>query len=797
MMIEALFATVRILQPVVFGLLATASVVTWRRRRGEPAAWLAVTFALLAALVVIFEVLPGSSGNPVVEWTRKSALAALALFPYLLYRFFASFEGTSRALHVGALALSAAVAAGALLIPVSAFDRQPRALEVQLWIYLLMLQWLVLSAIVVVGLWKAGRRQPKVARRRMQMLSIGPILLTAALFLAGLSDTSADTATPLDLTIQTFALLAAPFFFMGFAPPYLLRAAWRRTEEPAIREAELALMTAESWEEIAEKVLPHVARLLGANVSLLTDPQGRLIGTHGIPEEEAKEVAARLAGAGHYAATKTEKQVLAQKIISGWLAQHLTSGLLAVKASPFAPFFGSDEMLELRGMSTVIELALQRVKLLERERRRADNLDRLHRALRAVTATPELSPTLKSIAESAREAVGAKFVTLMFREDDHLSLAAISGVEIESPSLFTERSSEALASPHSPISEVLQTGRSVIIDDVDKLDASLTPWTSSLRARHDFGSLVVVPLHSAEKPIGVLTVHFASAGEVPDEDVSLLIAYAERASILIARTLAYHQEKEAAERLRQADQLKSEFMATVSHELRTPLTAVQGFVDTILKHWDRMHDSKRREFLTIASTNASELNRLIEQLLDFSRLERGPAEIEPHPHRLADEVVRIVETMGPLLEKHRIGIDVPLDLWVLADRQALRHILSNLLTNAVKFAPEASKIRISAASRPPEAVVSVSNEGPEIPEDEHQRIFESFYQVDRDPAGRSGAGLGLSIVRRYVEMHGGRAWVESAPGDTVKFLFTLPVAERKAARVTQPSERAAGEAPPR
>jgi phosphoserine phosphatase RsbU/P len=241
-------------------------------------------------------------------------------------------------------------------------------------------------------------------------------------------------------------------------------------------------------------------------------------------------------------------------------------------------------------------------------------------------------------------------------------------------------------------------------------------------------------------------------------------------------TLASKHEHAVAAKLAQADQQKSEFLALVSHELRTPLTAVKGFVDTVLLHWDRLPDERRHELLTRASSNADELGRLVSQLMEFGRTESGPIELAPDELDVAAAVDIALLGIAPVVAGHRVEVDVPDGLAVEADADAFNHVLVNLLTNAVKFSPAGSRVKIGARRAGDEVVVSVTDEGAGIAPDEQELIFDRFYQSRNGDHAR-GTGIGLTIAQRFTAQHGGRMWVESELGRGATFSFTMPAAE--------------------
>jgi signal transduction histidine kinase len=241
-------------------------------------------------------------------------------------------------------------------------------------------------------------------------------------------------------------------------------------------------------------------------------------------------------------------------------------------------------------------------------------------------------------------------------------------------------------------------------------------------------------------------------------------------------------ERENAERLAAASRQKSDFLALVSHELRTPLTAVKGFLDTVLVHWDRLPEEQRRELLARVSNNADELARLTNQLTQFARSDTGPVEVVPIELDVRTEVYSALRDLAPVVAQHRVEVDIPEHLHVLADRDGFGHVLVNLLTNAVKFSPPGSRVLVRAYSEDDEAVVYVEDEGPGISAAEQARVFDRFYQ-SRDALSQRGTGIGLTIAQRFTELHGGYIWVESEPGQGSTFAFTMPRAKRSPAKV--------------
>jgi signal transduction histidine kinase len=230
------------------------------------------------------------------------------------------------------------------------------------------------------------------------------------------------------------------------------------------------------------------------------------------------------------------------------------------------------------------------------------------------------------------------------------------------------------------------------------------------------------------------------------------------------------------DRLRELDQLKDEFLSTVSHELRTPLTVILGLAE-VLRGPAAAEREDRTELLERIFTNASDMRRMVEQLLDYSRLEAGKVTLEIRPLPLRDAILRCVDHAHGILGARRSAVDVPEGTKVQADEHGFERILSNLLTNAAAYSPEHSTVRVTATAENGIATISVQDEGVGIPAAEQSRIFERFYRGSQRSRGR-GTGVGLAVVCRYVELLGGGVSVESELGRGSTFAFTLPLAAR-------------------
>jgi PAS domain S-box-containing protein len=230
-------------------------------------------------------------------------------------------------------------------------------------------------------------------------------------------------------------------------------------------------------------------------------------------------------------------------------------------------------------------------------------------------------------------------------------------------------------------------------------------------------------------------------------------------------------------RFRESDALKDTFISVVSHELKTPVAIIRGYAETLQNPRARTNPALVEEMLSDIIQESNRLARLVDDLLDASRLQAGGLpfrDVEDVDLRMIAQ--RVVERYAPHTDKHDLVLSFSGSFpTIQGDAQRLEQVLDNLVSNAIKYSPRGGSVRITGRYDPAEVVVSVSDEGVGVPLDEQERIFDRFYRVE-GPETRavSGTGLGLYITRAIVEAHGGRCWVSSVPGQGATFSVALP-----------------------
>ncbi len=229
--------------------------------------------------------------------------------------------------------------------------------------------------------------------------------------------------------------------------------------------------------------------------------------------------------------------------------------------------------------------------------------------------------------------------------------------------------------------------------------------------------------------------------------------------------------------LKQLENARKDFVANVSHELRTPLSMIKGYVETLM---DGAKDDPEVSvrFLKIIEKHADRLNFLIEDLLAISRLESGQAVMNMQSVSLAEIADRVAEDLRRLAEKREIAIVSRLDAGLRAevDPSRIQQVLFNLVDNAIKYGRKGGSVEVSGSPLDTGYVkISVIDDGPGIPPEAQERVFERFYRVDKARSReQGGTGLGLAIVKHIISAHAGEVWVESSPGQGAAFCFTVP-----------------------
>jgi signal transduction histidine kinase len=291
-------------------------------------------------------------------------------------------------------------------------------------------------------------------------------------------------------------------------------------------------------------------------------------------------------------------------------------------------------------------------------------------------------------------------------------------------------------------------------------------------------SELAVPMIVGNKLLGVLDVQSDQPRRFTDEDVLINRTLASQVAVALQNAYLYDEQVQVAERLREVDRLKTEFLASMSHELRTPLNSIIGFADVLLEGVDGELNELMQEDVKLIRDSGEHLRTLIDDILDMSKIEAGKMELRYERIDMYQMAHDIISTATPLAKEKGLRLNLFIrtdDLVVEADRTRLRQILWNLVGNGIKFTKQ-GQVSLTIQEREGNLLVEVLDTGIGIRAEDVDIVFEQFRQVDgklNREAG--GTGLGMPISKNLVELHGGRIWLESRLGEGSTFYFTIPL----------------------
>jgi PAS domain S-box-containing protein len=437
------------------------------------------------------------------------------------------------------------------------------------------------------------------------------------------------------------------------------------------------------------------------------------------------------------------------------------------------------EITERKRTEQALRASEERHRTLFQEAEQARRaLDRLYRLALAMQASRERADRLRVFIQGAHEVVGFDRVYVLLVSEDGAALEMATSYGAED----TEPTSRLPCSPAAgPFWDVLQTRRPVIVHDDASLRA-LTPLASSYRSQRWFRSnrFVLVPLLAGDRVLGIVCAdNKHTRRPIPPASVEPFTLLGHQLATALEEARLFGEIEDKNRQLEAASRHKSEFLANMSHELRTPLNAIIGFSEVLLERMFGEVNEKQAEYLQDILSSGQHLLSLINDILDLSKIEAGRMELALAPFNLPlaleNAVTLVKERAG------RQGVALKLDVdprlgELVGDERKIKQVLLNLLSNAVKFTPEGGRISLTAALTDGAVEISVSDTGIGIAPEDQEAIFEEFRQVGGDDARkREGTGLGLTLSKKFVEMHGGKIWVKSQVGKGSTFYFTLPL----------------------
>ena len=456
-------------------------------------------------------------------------------------------------------------------------------------------------------------------------------------------------------------------------------------------------------------------------------------------------------------------------------------GVLSVWRRNVAPFDEQD-IAVLLTFAAQAALALRTVELFHAVRdgglelaRKVEQLEALAEIGQAISSTLDPDQVLGTIVLHAVELSGADGGSLM-EFDEESRLFRVRTTYGTSPPVITALEATRIHVDETFVGRAALTGTPIQVPDLTKV--RLDPH---LKILHDAGwrSLVAIPLARSERIVGVLVVRRKTTGAFTEATCNMLSAFASQSAVALTNARLYRELERQRAELAVSSQHKSEFLASMSHELRTPLNAVIGFSEVLLERMFGELNERQEDYLRDILGAGRHLLDLLNDVLDLSKVEAGHMELDQTTFQLADAVSQVLALTRERAARHDVTLNTDLApgvAYVTADQLRFKQVLLNLVGNGVKFTPDGGTVTVSAWREGDDLFMTVADTGIGIAPDDQVRIFDSFQQGTRPASVTEGTGLGLTLTRRIVELHGGRVWLTSEMGVGSTFGFRLPAA---------------------
>ncbi len=456
-------------------------------------------------------------------------------------------------------------------------------------------------------------------------------------------------------------------------------------------------------------------------------------------------------------------------------------GVLMLANKRNGEFSGNYDVKLAASLGAEVAVSLENTFLFEQTRQQAQRLDASMEMLRqvsqALTATT-VGPTalLQGVAHAVIGVSGAASCLITLTQSGNPAQQAVEVGEAADPR------SQRHAPTAAPglVTQVVIEQRPVFSEDI-QLDGRfpLDPFAQQSGWRAALG----LPMFLEREFVGTVSVYFHDVRPFDATLMQVLQILANQAAVALDNARRFQRERQTIEmlqranlELQEADRMKSEFLTNMSHELRTPLNAIIGFSE-IIRTTPELSEGEREEFAGTIHASGRRLLKLINDILELTHIQAGRLELHPTPCLLAEAVDAALSENAAAANQKELTVTSQVDraTQVVFDPQSLRHIVHNLVNNAIKFTPHHGSVVISASEGAPGTIVEVRDSGIGIKPEDQQRLFEEFRQVDGSTSrGYEGVGLGLALSKRLVELQGGQIWVESAPGRGSIFRFLIP-----------------------
>ncbi|MBN1565260.1 MAG: GAF domain-containing protein, partial [Anaerolineae bacterium] len=469
------------------------------------------------------------------------------------------------------------------------------------------------------------------------------------------------------------------------------------------------------------------------------------------------------------------QQIASVAILPLWVGRRQVGTMLLETQEQHT--FTPEEMRPFAALSGQMASALDSLLLLEQTQKRAAEMQAVSEVGAEAASSLNTDRLLKTVSELTKERFGLYHAHVYLLDDEERNLILRAGAGVAGDMMAQGGHHIPLSHQQSLVVQAALRRQPIIANNVTQASDFLpNPMLPQTKAE------LATPMIAGGEVIGVLDVQADQIDFFSQEDMQVQMTLASQVAVAVQNARLFSEQVAVAEQLREVDRLKSEFLASMSHELRTPLNSIIGYAEVLLDGIDGELTDDMEEDVGAIHGSGKHLLNLINDILDLAKIEAGQMDLVVEDFDLRPVAEDMANTNRILLKDKPVDIvlDIPDDLpQIHADSLRIRQVVSNLLTNAIKFTEEGS---ITLRARPfpadPKMVeIAIVDTGMGMNEKQLQVIFDRFRQVDQSHTRRAGGtGLGLSITRQLIEMHGGEIWVESEPDVGSTFAFTLPLA---------------------
>jgi signal transduction histidine kinase len=445
----------------------------------------------------------------------------------------------------------------------------------------------------------------------------------------------------------------------------------------------------------------------------------------------------------------------------------------AITVTRATPGLFSDKQIALlKTFADQAVIAIENVRLFNEINEALQRQTSIAEILRVISDSPtDVMPVLETVTHRAAQLCDAQDARLFLVEGD--ALRNVAG--------FGEFKGVV---QNLPLTRGVVTGRAIIdreVVHIEDLAAAFDEFPEARDPQQQFGhrTTLAVPLVREGKAFGGILMRRKEVRPFNEKQIELVKTFADQAVIAIENVRLFNEIQDKSRQLEVANKHKTDFLANMSHELRTPLNAIIGFSEALLEKMFGEMNAKQEDYLKDIHSSGKHLLSLINDILDLSKVEAGRMELELSEFHLPAALQNAMTLVRERAHSHGIKLKLRVDPKlgeIRADERKFKQIVVNLLSNAVKFTPDGGRVEVDARKDGKAVEVSVKDTGVGIAQKDQEIVFEEFRQVGRDYTNKQeGTGLGLALTRRFVELHGGKISLKSAPGKGSTFTFTLPL----------------------